>query len=378
MQRGNKRYIKGVGMTKFGIDETPTNILTYEAISAALDNSGLTPNDIDAVVVSNTDTVYTGERQRHFNSYIADLIKRKIPIIRTPAVCGGGGAALWNACNFNYNNVLVVGADKVMTSTSQVITDQILEAAERVFEQDEGLIFPAQNALVAQQHMLKYGTTSDDLALVAYKNHLNGSMNPKARFFGKKVSLEEIRNSPIVASPLRLYDCSISVNGAAAVVISNDKSDIEISGSALSEDNISTFEREDMTTWNAVKIASEKAYKQAGVSPLDIDIAEIHDAFTIVEIISYEDLGFCEKGKGAEMIRNKETFVDGKIPVNVSGGLKARGHPISPTGLAQIYEITKQLRKEAEDQQVSNAKIGLAQNIGGAGGTVAVHILKKV
>ncbi len=373
-----KRYIKGVGMTKFGLDETPINLLAYEAITQAIEESNLTPNEIDAVVVSNTDSTYTAERQRHFNSYISSLIKRQIPIIRVPAVCGGGGAAFWTACNLNYNNVLAVGADKIMTSTSQMITDQILEAAERIFEQEEGLIFPAQNALVAQQHMAKYGTTTDDLALVAYKNHLNGSMNPKARFFGKKISLEEIKNSPIVASPLRLYDCSISVNGAAAAVISHDKTDIEISGSGLAVDNISTFEREDMTTWNAIKIAAEKAYAQAGLSSDDIDIAEIHDAFTIVEIISYEDLGFCEKGKGAEMIRNKETFVEGKIPVNVSGGLKARGHPISPTGLAQIYELTKQLKKEAEDQQVTNVKVGLAQNIGGAGGTVSVHILKKI
>ena len=300
------------------------------------------------------------------------------PIIRVPAVCGGGGAALWTAVRLDFNNVLVVGADRVVTQPSQIITDQILEAAERIFEQEEGLIFPAQNALVAQQHMLKYGTTMDDMALVAYKNHLNGSLNPKARFYKKKVSLAEIKNSPVVASPLRLYDCSVSVNGASAVVISNDKTDIEIVGSALAVDNLSTFEREDMTTWNATRLASEQAYRQADISPNEVDLAELHDAFTIVELISYEDLGFCEKGKCSEMIRNKETFLDGRIPVNTSGGLKARGHPISPTGIAQIYEITKQLRNEGGDRQVSNARIGLTQNIGGAGGTVSVHVLRKI
>ncbi len=365
----DKRYVKGVGMTKFGLDEVPSNILAYEAICEALENADMKIEEIDAAVVSSTDSVFNGERQRHFNSVLSSLLERNLPIVRVPAVCGGGGAALWTAIHMDYDNVLVVGADRVVTAPSQIITDQILEAAERVFEQDEGLLFPAQNALVAQQHMIKYGTTSDDMALVAYKNHLNGSLNPKARFYKKKVSLEEIKKSPIVASPLRLYDCSVSVNGGAAAVISKDKSDVEISGSGMAVDSISTFEREDMTTWNAIRIAAEKAYSEAGVSPGEIDFAEIHDAFTIVEMISYEDLGFCEKGKSSEMVRNKDTFLDGKLPVNSSGGLKARGHPISPTGLAQIYEIVKQMRREAGDRQLSKTKIGLAQNIGGAGGT---------
>ena len=373
-----KRYIKGVGMTRFSLDETPTAILAYDAISEALDDGNIKIGEIDAVVVSNTDSAHNSERQRHFNSLLSCLLKRNLPIIRVPAVCGGGGASLWTAVNLEYNNILVVGADRVVAQPSNIVTDQILEAAERIFEQEEGLIFPAQNALVAQQHMLRYGTTTDDMAVVAYKNHLNGSMNPKARFYKKKVTMEDIKNSSIVASPLRLYDCSVSVNGASAVVITNDKTDIRIAGAELAVDSISTFEREDMTTWIATKKSAEKAYIQADITPEDIDVAEIHDAFTIVEMISYEDLGFCRKGQSAEMVRNNDTFLDGKLPVNTSGGLKARGHPISPTGIAQIYELTKQLRNEAEDRQVSNARIGLAQNIGGAGGTVSVHIVRKI
>ena len=258
-----------------------------------------------------------------------------------------------------------------------IITKEIMNASDNFWEQEEGLIFPAINALVAQQHMLKYGTTHDDLALVSYKNHHNGSLNPKARFYGKKVSLEEIKNAPIVASPFTLYDCSISVNGAAAAIISNDKTDIEVKGSALATDYLAPFEREDITVWNGTVLAGKKAFAQAGISPSDINVAEMHDAFTIIELIAYEDLGFCKKGESKNLIRDGYTNLDGKIPVNPSGGLKARGHPISPTGMAQVVEITNQLREKWGERQVSNAKYGLTHNVGGAGGTTTVHIFKK-
>ena len=231
--------------------------------------------------------------------------------------------------------------------------------------------------MVAQQHFLRYGSNLDDLALIAFKNHENAFLNPKAKFYKKKVTMDMIKKSPIVASPLRLFDCSITVDGAAACILSKDKSNVEIASSSLYTDYLSTFEREDMVTWTATKKAAEEAYKQAGVKPKDIDLVEIHDAFTIVELISYEDLGFVEKGHGQDLIRDGTVKLDGKLPVNASGGLKAKGHPISPTGIAQVVEITEQLRGESKDRQVSNAKIGLAQNIGGAGGTISVHILEK-
>ena len=343
----------------------------------ALDDAGLSINDIDAIVVSNTDNRFSSERQRHFNSFLSSLFKKKMPIIRVPAVCGGGGAALWTALRLNYNNVLIVTTDNMVTAPPQLMTDHILEAADSVYEQQEGLIFPAQNALIAQQHFLRYGSNLDDLALIAFKNHENAFLNPKAMFYGKKISLEKIKSSSIVASPLRVFDCSITVNGGAACIISKDKSDVKISGSGLSVDYMATFEREDMVTWTATKKAAEDAYKQAGLQPKDIDLVEIHDAFTIVELISYEDLGFVEKGHGQDLIREGTVKLDGKLPVNTSGGLKAKGHPISPTGIAQVIEITEQLRGECKERQVSNARIGLAQNIGGAGGTISVHILEK-
>ena len=225
--------------------------------------------------------------------------------------------------------------------------------------------------------MLKYGATSDDFALVAYKNHKNAYLNPKARFYKKEVTLKQIKKSPVVASPLRLFDCSLSVNGAAAVILTKDRTDVELVGSSLFVDRLSAFESDDMTSWDATRLAAEEAYKQANITPADIDIAELHDAFTSVELISYEDLGFCRKGEAKEMIRKGITNLDGKMPVNTSGGLKARGHPISPTGIAQIYEIVSQLRNRCADRQVKGAKCGLTHNIGGAGGTGIVHIFRK-
>jgi acetyl-CoA C-acetyltransferase len=330
------------------------------------------------VVVSNSDTKSTDERQRHYTSLLSSILKRKMPIMRVPAVCGGGGAAFWTGIQMNYNNVLVLGVDKVASGTTPIITKEIMHASENMWEQDEGLIFPAVNALVAQQHMQNYGTTHDDLALIAYKNHCNAYLNPKAPFFKKKVTLDTIKNGPMISSPLTLYDCSLTVNGAAAAIISNDKSDVAIKGSGLATDYIAPFERDDLTTWNCTVESAKVAYAQAGISSEDIDVAELHDAFSIVELIAYEDLGFCKKGEGKNLIRDGIVNLDGKLPVNTSGGLKARGHPISPTGVAQIYEIVNQLRNKCDERQVKSPTYGLTHNIGGAGGTGVVHIFKKV
>ncbi len=373
-----KKYVKGAGMTKFGIEDRSTHSMSYEAIQQALGDSDMGIDDIDAVVVSAVDTKINDERQRMYGVVLSSVLQKRMPIIRVTAVCGGGGAAFWTALRLKYNNVLVLGVDKVLSNVTPMITKEIMNAGDNFWEQDEGLIFPAQNALVAQQHMLRYGTTHDDLLKIAYKNHYNGSLNPKARFYGKRISLEEMKKAPMVASPFNLYDCSISVNGAAAVVISNDKTDVRVEGSALATDYLAPFEREDMTVWNGTVKAGKEAFKQAGIKQKDVDVAELHDAFTIVELIAYEDLGFCKKGDGKELIRNGYVNLDGKMPVNTSGGLKARGHPISPTGVAQIVEIAEQLRGRCGERQVNNAKIGLTHNVGGAGGTTTVHIFRKV
>ena len=371
-------YIKGVGMTKFGVEDRTTQEMIYEATLEALDDADMNIDDINAIVISNEDTKNNGERQRLTPSVIASIFKVKMPMISVPAVCGGGGAAMWTALKLNYNNVLVIGSEKLASTNTAKVTDDILMAADRIWEQSEGLIFPAQNALVAQQHMLKYGTTTDDFALVALKNHENAYLNPKARFYKKRITLKEIKKSPIVASPLRLFDCSYNVNGAAACILTKDKTDIKITGSSLFTDRLPAFESEDVTTWDASKKAAKEAYKQAGIEANDVDFAEVHDAFTSVEIINYEDLGFCEKGKGSDLIRDGTTKLDGKLPINTSGGLKAKGHPISATGISQIYEIVKQMRNECGERQVKNNRRALAQNIGGAGATASVHIIEKI
>ncbi|MBR9699008.1 thiolase family protein [Candidatus Woesearchaeota archaeon] len=364
-------------MTKFGIEDISAPDLAREAIVQALKGSSMSPNDIDAIVLSNADTKLSPERQRDLTPMLASILKRKLPIVRIPAVCGGGGAAMWSALKLKYNNILVIAVEKIASTSTQMITKEIMHASDNFHEQDEGLIFPAVNAMVAQAHMLKFGTTHDDLALISYKNHHHGSLNPKARFYRKNISLDTIKNAPIICSPFTLYDCSISVNGAAAAIISNDRSDIKVKGSSLAADYLAPFERDELTTWTGTVKSGKEAFQQADLNPSDINVAELHDAFSIVELLAYEDLGFCKKGEGKNFIRDGHPNLDGKVPINTSGGLKARGHPISPTGMAQIVEIADQLRGRCGDRQVTNPKYGLAHNIGGAGGTTTCHILQK-
>lgn len=355
--------------------------MVHEAVAEALESAEMSLDEIDAIFISNNETPTNGERQRHASPMVSSLLQKKIPILNTPAGCGGGGAALWNAVRYLNNsgrhNILVIGFEKLVANRQELVTDEMLMGGERIYEQAEGVIFPAQNALVAQQYMRQYGATTDDLAEVALKNHENAFLNPKARFYNRKIDLETIKQSPVVASPLRLFDCSIPCNGAAAAIISKDKTDIEIAGSANSTVPLSSFEREDMTSWDSTKKAAREAYSQAGITANDLDMVEIHDAFTPVELISYEDLGLAGLGKGMELIRNHETTLSGRLPVNTSGGLKAKGHPISATGVSQIYELVLQLRGQAGKRQVDNPKVALAHNIGGAGSTTTVHVLRK-
>ena len=372
-------YIKGAGMTKFGISDKHSWQLAYEATLDALQDADMKFNDVDAVVCTSLEWFFSVEKQRHFAGMLSSMFRTNKPIVRVPSGCAGGGAALWFANQLKYDNVLVVGAEKLMTCKTESVTDEFMMAAESKWEQTEGLNFPGQNALVAQEYMMKYPeTTTDHLALIAHKNHSNALLNPNAKFYGNEVSLEKIKNSPVVCSPLRLYDCSISVDGAAACILSKDKTDINIVGSDLCTDYLPTFEREDNTSWEASDIVAKNAYKQANMDSSDIDVAELHDAFTSVELIAYEDLGFADRGKAYKKIEDGHFNLDGKLPTNTSGGLKAKGHPVSATGLAQINELVRQLRNQANDRQVSNARIGLAHNIGGAGGTVVCHILKKI
>ncbi|MEK6875998.1 MAG: hypothetical protein AABX63_01185 [Nanoarchaeota archaeon] len=372
-------YIKGVGMTKFGVHAQTSQELAYEAVMEALEDAQMSILEIDEIVLSKCDSIHDGERQRLYPGVLSSILRdENIPIIRVTAACSGGGSAFWNAVHSGKRNVLVLGIEKLTSNLTKFTTDEFMMAAERIYEQAEGLNFPAQNALIAQQYMMRYNVKENDLALVALKNHENAFDNPKARFYQKKVTMDMIRKSPVVASPLRLFDCSISVDGAAAAIISQDKTDIEIVGSSLYASRLPTFESKDMTTWEATTLAAKDAYEEASLTPKDIDFAELHDAFTPIELMSYEDLGFAKKGHGKDMIRKGATKLNGKLPVNTSGGLKAKGHPISATGVSQIYEITQQMRKQAGKRQIGKTRVGLAHNVGGAGSTATVHIFKNL
>jgi len=376
-----KIYIKGVGMTRFDYTQKPWWGYAFDAAIDALKDAKMNIGDIDAIVFSGVSSAAGGEHQTHKVSLLSGLFKTNVPIVETPSVCGGGGVAFWTALRLlrdqEFNNILVLAGEKLVDNRAEVITDWILSAAERAVEQPEGLLFPAQNALVFQQYCKKYGGSHEDLELIAFKNHQNAALNPKAYYYKRPVTMEKIKDSPVVAEPLRLMDCSLSVNGGAAAIISKEKTDIEVAGSGFATDYILTFEREDMTHFRATQLAAQKAFKMAGLTPEDINVAEVHDAFTSVELLSYEDLGFAQPGKAGDLIRSGKINMGGKMPVNPSGGLKAKGHPISATGLAQIYEITNQLRGNCGERQVKDARIGLTHNIGGAGGSVTVHILKK-
>ncbi len=366
-------------MTKFDYAQKPWWKFAFEAAIEALADAKMKISDIDAIVLttmSSSDGV--SEHQTHKTSLLSDLFKTNVPIIETPSVCSGGGVAFWTANHLKgFKNILVLSGEKLVDNKSEAITHLILSAAERVLEQTEGMLFPVQNALVWQQYAQKYGATMDDLALIAYKNHQNAVLNPKAYYYKRPVSLEQIKNSPVVASPFRVFDCSLSVNGGAAVIISQEKTDIEVVGSGFATDYLLTFGRDDITHFKATRLAAEKAYQEARVKPQDINVAEVHDAFTSIELFSYEDLGLAKVGQGSNLIRSGKLNLNGELPVNTSGGLKAKGHPISVTGLAQVYEITNQLRGKCGEHQVKPLpKIGLCHNIGGTGGSVTVHILR--
>jgi acetyl-CoA C-acetyltransferase len=232
--------------------------------------------------------------------------------------------------------------------------------------------------------MIDFKTTREQLAMVAVKNHSNGALNPDAQF-QKGITLDQVLKAQPVATPLGMFDCAPVSDGAAAVVLAEigiahelRKDPIKIVGMGQGSDSLSLANRCEITGIKATRAAAEQAYRMAGISSKDISVAEVHDSYTIGEIMAIEDLGFIEKGKGGIATENGETAIDGRIPVNTSGGLKARGHPLGATGIAQIVELTLQLRNNAGKRQVTDARYGLAQNVGGTGGTVVVHVLEAI
>ena len=381
--------IISAGLSKFGKRKgLYARELFAEAAKEAFDRCPkLDPKkDIKALFVGHMGESY--EHQGHTGATVADWAGLlHIPATRVETACASSGAALragiYAILSGLCDVVMVGGVEKMTNRTTPEVTEFLAMASDFPFEQWHGITFPGLYALMATAHMHKYGTTEAQLAAVAVKNHHNGFLNPKAHM-QKEVTLETALSSRVIAWPLKLYDCSLITDGASCLVITKPEiakkytdTPIHIIGSGQASDSIGIYERESLTSLVAAKIAAKQAYEMAGMGPEDVDVAEVHDCFTIAEIIAYEDLGFCKAGEGGRLVESGETTLEGRLPVNTSGGLKAKGHPVGATGTAQAYEIYLQLTEQAEKRQVKDAKIGLAHNVGGSGATATVHIFRR-
>jgi acetyl-CoA C-acetyltransferase len=359
-----------------------------EAAKEAFDRCpNLNPKkDIKALYVGHMSESY--EHQGHTGATMADWSGLlHVPATRTEAACASSGVAMRTAIQAVLSGlsdiVMVGGVEKMTHRSTAEVTEYLAMASDFPFEQWQGITFPGLYALMATAHMHEYGTKEEDLALVAVKNHYHGSMNPKAHM-QKEITLETAMSSRVVAWPLKLYDCSLITDGASCVILTKPElakkytdTPVQITGSGQASDTIGLYERDSFTSLAAARIAAKQAYDMAEVKPQEIDVAEVHDCFTIAEIIAYEDLGFCGPGEGGCMIRKGETKLGGRIPTNTSGGLKSKGHPVGATGTAQAYEIYLQLTGQAGKRQVKGAEVGLTHNVGGSGATAAVHIYRR-
>lgn len=377
-----KIFIKGIYQTKFGeLWDKSLEDLILEASLGALKDAKLRPCQLQAIYLAN---MLAGQSvgQQHLSSFFAKYLKIKVPVIRVEAACASGGVAVNQAViSLNsgaYENVLVVGAEKMTDLLPEEISETLMSAASVKNELSSGLSFVGLYALLARQYLKKFGAQEEDLAYVSVKNHFHASLNPLAQF-PFKITLRDVLKSRMVASPLKLLDCSPISDGAAGLVLSRKKDGtrVRIRASSLAQDSLSLEERKSLVSLEASKTAGEEAYGTTSVGPEDIDILEVHDCFTIAEILALEDLGFYKKGEGYIGVRNGEVKIGGKWPVNLSGGLKACGHPVGATGVKQIVELVKQFRQQ-KAKNGERIKLGLAHNVGGTGGTCSVHILEAI
>jgi acetyl-CoA C-acetyltransferase len=381
--------IVSAGMSKFGrFEGVYGRELFTEAAREAFERCpNLDPKrDIQALVVGQMGESF--EHQGHTGPTAVDWIGlTPMPAIRTEAACGSSAVAirvgLFAIMSGAYDVVMVGGVEKMTHRKTPEVTEYLAMACDYPFEQYQGATFPGLFAMVARAHMHKYGTTEKQMAMVAVKNHRHGAMNPKAHM-QKEICLEDALSSRVVAAPLKLYDCSLITDGASCLIFSKPElarkftdTPVHIIGSGQASDTIGLYERENLTSLAAGKLAAEEAYRMAGVESEDIDVAEVHDCFTIAEIIAYEDLGFCKAGDGGRFIEEGQTNIGGKVAVNTSGGLKAKGHPVGATGAAQACEIYLQLTEQAGKRQVKGAEVGLTHNIGGLGATGVVNVYER-
>ncbi len=381
--------IVSAGLSKFGrLDGLYCREIFAEAAKEAYDRCpNLDPvKDIEALFVGHMGEAY--EHQGHTGPTLANWIGLlPKPAIRLESACASSGTALRTGIlailSGLHKIVMVGGVEKMTHRTTAEVTEFLAMASDLPFEQWHGITFPGLYALMATAHMHEYGTTEEQMAKVAVKNHHNGSLNPKAHM-QKEITVEKAMASKPIAWPLKLYDCSLITDGASCLILTHPDiakkftdSPVHIIGSGQASDTIGLYEREKLTALKAARVAGKEAYKMASIDPKDLDFAEVHDCFTIAEIIAYEDLGLCSSGKGGKLIDEGTTELGGKIPVNPSGGLKSKGHPVGATGTAQAYEIYLQLTGQADERQVDGAEVGLSHNVGGSGATANVHIYRR-
>jgi acetyl-CoA C-acetyltransferase len=376
----------GVGVTKFGLHDRTSAELFAEAAQDALTDAGVPATAIQALYYGNVVGGET-EHQLHTGPQAASVLGiPSVPTTRFETACASSHAAFRHAvmeiAAGVSDVVLVGGAERVLNVSTAESTEYFAYASDAVWEQPLGLTFPGVFALIARAHMEKYGTTEAQMAAVAVKNHRHGALNPKAQF-QKQITIDQVLRSAYVADPLKLYDCCPFSDGGAALVLASEevarrhRKPVWVLSSAAASDWMLLGDKRDLSRVPATERAAAAAYRQAGLGPRDVDVVELHDCFTIAEIVATEGLGLFEPGAGGRAAEAGRTSLGGEIPVNPSGGLKAKGHPIGATGAAQIAEIVTQIRGEAGPRQVDGAKTGLTHTLGGNTATVLVSLFGR-
>jgi len=376
----------GAGKTPFGaFADRDLRSLAVEAGERCLRNAGVSPGQVESFFLGNfAGPSFVG--QNHLAPYISTALNIKdVPATRFEAACASSGSAFFHAwlevASGVYDIVMVVGVEKMTSQPGPRVTEILAAAGDAATEMKAGSTFASLFAMIARRHMYQYGTKREHLSAVAVKNHANGALNPDAHM-RKAITLEQALAGKPVADPLNLYDCSLVSDGAAAVILAPlDRASeftakpVRVLAVAQASDFVALDQKADITTFPAVSLAARRAYQMAGMGPKDIQFAEIHDCFTIAEIVATEDLGFVKKGEGGPYAAAGCSARTGVLPVNASGGLKAKGHPVGATGVAQLCDLVQQIRGEAGERQVPRHSIGLAQNLGGSGATCVVTIL---
>ncbi len=378
--------VVGIGHTKFGRRSDATvQELAYEAYRGALADGDVDPAIIDASVIGSVPEYH---KQRSLAGVIQEYLDlNPRPTWLTEVACASGSAAIrtaWMGIRAGVHDVVaVIGCQKMTELTTAEILALMGRVGDVQWESIFGTTFPGYYAMFAQRHMHDYGTTEDQLSQVAVKNHFYGARNDNA-LFRKEITVEKAQASDPVASPLNVYDCCANADGAVCLILAAEPKARELSdkpvwldGLGCATTSMSVLRRPDLTGLPSAADAANEAYKMAGITAADVKVAGVHDCFTIAEIMAYEDLGFCAKGEGGAFIADKQAYIGGSTPVNVDGGLKAKGHPIGATGTSQVYEIVRQLRGDCGERQVPDADIGLTHNVGGIGQYSFVNVLRR-